>query len=467
MKIEIKKLIEILKATPSNVSDFNRVLETALIFFDSRKLVSGGIFVAISTTKNDGALYIKDAMTKGAVLAIAESNPDNSPNVLLVEDSVKAFQELGKYVRSKYKGLVIGITGSSGKTTGKALIVQMLSAFSRVFAGETSFNNHIGTPYNLCRLDFDSDYAVFEMGMDHAGEISLLTELVKPNVAAVMNVFPMHIEYFKEFKDIAFAKAEIFEKTVHPNGKAIINADTNFAKEVLIPQAQKAGIKEIITFGKKGDITLKSCNFTYDGQTEVEIGVGDNVFKHRDNGLGERFAYNATFAVAVATALNLDIAKALQAISSFSPLKGRGKVSKITIPQGAAITLIDDSYNGQPEAVRQAIQTLSMMKCPEGARKIAIIGRMMELGESSEEEHRAVGRVLAESTVDIVIGIGEETKAMLAEVPSPKDKIFQESVDGLFEVLTTKLLKEGDIVLIKGSHYASRVFELSEKFLTL
>ena len=248
---------------------------------------------------------------------------------------------------------------------------------------------------------------------------------------------------------------------------AVINSDTNFADEVLIPEAKRQGIDTIVTFGKKGQVQLKDFSFNKVGQTESQIVVNGKTYLHKENVLGERFAYNATFVAAVASALGLDVTKALEAIESFSPLMGRGKISKINLSENEAAILIDDSYNGQPEAVRQAIETLSLMERSAGARKIAIIGRMMELGEHSKAEHISVGKVLANSDIDIVIGVGEETKDLLDQIPNSKQKIYKENVSGLFEELRDSIIKPNDIILIKGSHYASRVFEISDKLLAM
>lgn len=463
MKISINELLDILSVKNNTAKDLTQTVDTAKIFFDSRKTEAAGIFVALKTAQNDGANYIKSAFEQGAVLAISGTNPDNLDNVLIVDDALKAFQGLGRYVRSKYTGTVIGITGSSGKTTSKAEAVEMLSAFAPTYAGEPSLNNHIGTPYNLCRLDFDTKYAVFEMGMDHAGEIALLVDMVRPDVAAITNVYPMHIEYFESFRDIAFAKAEIFNPI--KDGIAIINADTNFADEVLIPEAKRNGAKAIITFGKAGDVKLQNVSFTEDGKTVFELEVDGKTYCHQDNALGERFAYNACFVVALANSLGLNVGKALSAISSFDLPKGRGKVSRIKLDDKRTITLIDDSYNGQPEAMRQSLTTLGLMKRANGAKKVALIGKMMELGSHSPEEHRLVGQTIAKTDIDLVIGIGEPTKDLLAE--SGKETIYRDNIAGLADELINNILKDGDIILIKGSHYASRVFEVSEALLKL
>lgn len=466
MKLEMEKLIEVVVGTPGSSIDPRLVVDTALINFDSRKIAAGEIFVAIATEKQDGAKYIKDAIAKGAVLALAEHNPDNAGRVVLVKDAVKALQALARYVRAHYKGFVVGITGSSGKTTSKELVAHMLSHFDETCFGEGSFNNHIGTPYNLCKLDFDAPYAVFEMGMDHAGEISALVDLVRPNLAAVTNVFPMHMEYFKEFRDIAYAKAEIFEKVIPYRGRtvALINADANFADEALIPEAKKHGIGEIMTFGKKGRVKLKDFAINKDCKTDVSIEIDGKAYRHVDLGLGERFAYNANFAAAVAFALGLDVGKAMEAIADFSPLKGRGKISTVALGKGFDITLIDDSYNAQPEAMRYAIATFGEIP-KNGARKIALLGNMAEIGAATEEEHRSIGKALAASDVDVVIGVGKDAKFILDELPGSKTKVFKENIEGLFDELINSVLRPRDILLVKGAHYSSRVFEVADKLL--
>jgi len=465
MKIDLKTLADVISGSLWEGCDPKFVVDTAHICFDSRKLERGDIFVAIATDKQDGAKFIADSIKKGAILSIAQSNPDKAEHVVLVKDSVKALQSLGRYVRTQYKGFVLGITGSSGKTTSKELVARMLSGFAKTFYTEGSFNNHIGTPYNLCRLDFDATYAVFEMGMDHAGEISALVDLVRPNLAAITNIFPMHMEYFKEFEEIAYAKSEIFEKVMLFENRtvAVINADASFAEEVLIPEAKRQGIGQIVTYGKKGRVKLKGFAITEECKTDVDIEVDGKTYRHVDLGLGERYAYNANFAFSVAYAMGLDLGKASKAMGGFAPLRGRGKIGVIRLREGFNLTLIDDSYNAQPEAMRYAIATLNDIP-KNGGRKVALLGKMAEIGAATENEHRSVGKALAATDVDVVIGVGPEARFMLEEVPDTKIKIFKENIDGLFEELTNELLKPNDIVLIKGAHYSSRVFEIADKF---
>ncbi|MDD3029262.1 MAG: UDP-N-acetylmuramoyl-tripeptide--D-alanyl-D-alanine ligase [Alphaproteobacteria bacterium] len=463
MKVTPSLLQSVVHGTLDRVENPGALLDTAKISFDSRSLSQGDLFIALRTDKQDGAAYIKDAQAKGAALTLAERNPDNLPNVVVVPDALTALQALGTYVRAHYQGRVIGLTGSSGKTTSKELLAHMLSRFARTYRSEGSFNNHIGTPYNLCRLDETAPYAVFELGMDHAGEIAALVRLVQPNVLAVINVFPMHMEYFQDLRGVARAKAEIFEGATAYQGAlppAIINADAPFADEILIPTAKERGLTPLVTFGRNGFVRLVSFETTQEGKTAVSLQIEGKTYAACLPGLGERFAYNAAFAAAAAYTLGLDIDTALDAITDFFPPKGRGKTSRVVLDGARTITLIDDSYNGQPEAVRYAIASLASMPRRHG-RKIALLGKMAEIGARSEDEHRSIGTQLAATDIDIVIGVGDETKALLDAVPETKTKIFRETACGLLEELETSLLQDGDLLLIKGAHYASRVFEIA------
>ena len=467
MKITLGALMEIVGGVPSGTLDLGTTVDTSLLNFDSRKIAEGEIFFAFSTEKHDGAKNIGDALGKGAALAIAKHNPSGLAPVVLVDDPLKALQNLGRYVRSQYKGFVIGITGSSGKTTSKDLIVRMLSHFGKTSFSQGSFNNHIGTPFSLCKLDLEAPFAVFEMGMNRSGEIASLVRMVQPHLAAVTNVFPMHMEFFDSFEDIAYAKAEIFQSVVPFNGQtvAVINADANFADDVLIPMAQRCGIGEIVTFGRRGGVRLKDFTIDKDGlTTDAEIVVGTTTFHGLCHGLGERFAYNATMAATVASALGLDVGEALDSIAHCPPPKGRGKISTVTLDSGFDITVIDDSYNAQPEAMRYAISSLKDIP-KHGARKIALLGKMTEIGDGSKQEHLSLGRALSDSDVDVVIGVGPETKFMFEEIPDSVTKIYKDTIEGLYDELVGSILRPQDILLIKGAHYSSRVFEIAERLL--
>ena len=334
--------------------------------------------------------------------------------------------------------MVIGLTGSAGKTTTKEEIKFALSQFGKVYATNGNFNNHIGVPATLCKIDMDADYAIIEMGMSAKGEIEELVSYVNPDVAIITNVYPMHIEFFENFEGIAEAKAEIF-KSLKKGGTAIINEDTNFAA-LLEKRAEENGAK-VVKFGKQS-------------HPEVELDLKDK---------GEHNYYNAWCVLSVIKALGLDIKVAAEHLSSFNALPGRGAKYELNLPNGEKYILIDDSYSGQPEAMIIAIETLSRL--PHMGRKVVVLGKMAELGDTSKARHIEVGEVVANSTVDVVIGICPEMKDMLAQVPNTKEKYYFENKEGLDEFLLNNCLQNNDIVLIKGARYSSKLYQVTEKLL--
>ena len=227
---------------------------------DSRQAGKGALFVAARGERVDGHDFVGQALDKGAELALVEKLVPGVPadRQVVVRDTLEAYGRIGAYNRSKFKGTVIGLTGSAGKTTTKEEIKFALSRFGSVYATSGNHNTHIGVPMSLCEMDMNADYAVIEMGMSAKGEISRLTSYVKPDLALVTNVYPMHIEFFENFEGIAEAKAEIFEG-LKTGGTAVINEDTNFA-DVLEKRALEHGAR-VVKFGRRHH---------YDGKLELE-----------------------------------------------------------------------------------------------------------------------------------------------------------------------------------------------------
>lgn len=432
--ISSAKLKEILSSA-SDIIDMN----IDRISTDSRNVDADSLFIALKGEKFDAHDFTEEVYNKGCRLMVVERLNKNIPeqNQLLVKDTLKAYGKIGAYNRSLFKGTVIGITGSSGKTTTREEIAFLLSKFAKVYSTTGNHNNFIGVPQSLCDLDMSADYAVLEMGMSAKGEISALTEMIKPDIAVITNVYPMHIEFFENFEGIAHAKAEIFEG-LKKGGTAIINEDTNFA-EILINEAKRKEAK-ILTFGK-----LHHPN--------VEFETQDN---------GEQHLYNAWCALSVIQTLGLDIKKAASYIKDFGALDGRGKKHTLSCKNGV-YTLIDDSYSGQPEAMILAIKSLSEKQTK--GRKIAVIGKMAELGATSKARHEEVGKILAESNIDIVVGVCPETKDLLAQIPNNKEQYYFENKDNLSEFLLEKLLQNDDTVLIKGARYSSKLYQVAAQLL--
>ena len=406
---------------------------------DSRVARKGDLFVALKGEKFDGHDFVSNVIESGVELVLVDHCIDgvSSQKQIVVDDTLKAYGLLGAYNRSLFKGKVIGLTGSAGKTTTKEEIKFLLSKFGKVYATSGNYNNQVGVPLTLCQLDMSADFAVIEMGMSAKGEIADLVSYVKPDVAVVTNVYPMHIEFFENFEGIAEAKAEIFQG-LKKGGFAVINEDTNFA-DVLEKRALENGAK-VVKFGK-------NCLKDYHFETAEE---------------GEHHIYNALCALKVLEVLGLDAKKAQAFIKDFGALDGRGKKWTLSFAKGKYV-LIDDSYSGQPESMKLAIENLSKMKT--SGRKIAVLGKMAELGETSRARHEEIGKFLALSNIDVVVGVCPETKDVLAQLPDKMETYYFENKDGLDDFLLNKLLQNNDNVLIKGARYSSKLYQVAESLI--
>lgn len=407
---------------------------------DSRQIDEHSLFIALRGERFDAHDFVADVVAKGCPLAVVDHLLKDVPvkKQLVVKDTLEAYGKIGAYNRSQFRGTVIGLTGSAGKTTTKEEIAFLLSHFAKTYATAGNHNNQIGVPQSLCELDMDSRYAVIEMGMSSKGEISHSVSLVKPDIAVVTNVYPMHIEFFPNFEGIAHAKAEIFEGLPAQGGIAVINEDTNFA-DILKMEAIKHNAK-IITFGKN---THPVAEFTTQEQ-------------------GEQYLYNAWCALTVVQALGLDVNKAASYIKDFGALDGRGKHHTLAI-HGGKYTLIDDSYSGQPEAMKLGIEALD--KSQTTGRKIVVLGKMAELGDTSKARHIEIGKLLANSSIDVVVGVCPEMKDMLAQLPANKQQYYFENKDQVTDFLLNKLLQNNDTVLIKGARYSSKLYQVTEELL--
>lgn len=438
-RINSYKLAEILGCDAKNIVN----IDIDDISTDSRKITSTSLFIALKGERFDAHDFVADVITRGCPLAVVDHLIDGilPQQQLVVEDTLKAYGKIGAYNRSLYKGTVIGLTGSAGKTTTKEEIAFLLRQFAPTYATGGNHNNFIGVPQSLCEMDMSSRYAVIEMGMSAKGEISYLTNLVKPDIAVITNVYPMHIEFFANFEGIAHAKAEIFEGLPLNKGTAIINADTNFA-DILEQTALTRGA-EIRKFGKN-----YQPNVSFETQEQ-----------------GEQYLYNAWCALKVVEALGLDVAKAATYIKDFGALDGRGKQHELKLPQGGKYILIDDSYSGQPEAMKLAIKSLAASPCK--GRKIAVLGKMAELGDTSLAQHIEVGKLLAQTNIDIVVGVCPEMKDMLAQLPADKTQYYFENKDAVAQFLLNNILQNGDKVLIKGARYSSKLYQVTDELLKL
>ena len=402
---------------------------------DSRNVDENTLFIALKGEKFDGHDFIEDVIKKGCPLVVVNKENKNIPQnkQIVVDDTLKALGKIAHYNRTLYKGTLIALTGSSGKTTTKELLKQALSVYAKTYATTGNFNNHIGVPRSLLDIDMDSKYAVIEMGMSNLHEIEYLTSLATPDIAIVTNVYPMHIEFLKTLENIALAKSEIFQGL--QNKKiAIYNRDTS-CTQILETNAQKhANI--VLTYG-------------FDDEILSSLNLDDNT---------PHYQSNALCVLKTLEALGLDNKLAIPTINNFSAPEGRGKKHQLTI-NNLHIQMIDDSYSGQPDAMKLAIKSLGQMQTK--GRKIALIGKMAELGDYSIKAHQEVGQTLKQENIDIVIGVCKETKDMLKELPSSTTQYYFDNIQNVADFLINELFKDNDTILIKGAHYSSKVYEVA------
>lgn len=447
-KISSKKLTEILNYHKNIVeTEFTDVVT------DSRIAKKGDLFIALKGEKFDAHDFVGDVIAQGVEVVVVEREIEgiSLSRQIVVPSTLEAFGKIGAYHRSLFRGKVIGLTGSAGKTTTKEEIKFLLSLFGKTYATEGNHNNFVGVPRSLCDMDMSADFAIIEMGMSAKGEIERLASYVRPDIALVTNVYPMHIEFFENLEGIAEAKAEIF-KFLKPHAPALINEDTNFAN--ILKLRAKGNAAKIYTFGRSEVFKENDGVYTADIQGKIVT------FRLSNN--GEHYLYNALCALNVVALLGLDVERAAAEVEHFGALAGRGKVSKLKF-SGGEFTLVDDSYSGQPEAMKLAIKALGKMPCQ--GRKIAVLGKMAELGETSKQQHLDVGKVVNDAKIDIVIGVCEEMKDMLSQIKDGRQTYYFENKEGLTDFLLNKLLQNNDIVLIKGARYSSKLYQVADDLL--
>ncbi len=438
-----KNILQIKVSSTTEISQIN---------IDSRHQSTSSLFIAIKGENDDGHKYLDQAFQNGAKIAIIEEAPKNiakNHQIIQVKDSNKALIDLAKYNRRKFKGKIIGITGSVGKTSAKEMLKTILGKKKKVFANKGNLNNHIGMPLSLANLSQDYDYCILEMGMNHLGEIEFLSKIAQPNISIISNIAAAHIGNFENEQEIAQAKSEIF-LGAPKNSHTILNKD-NIYYDFLEKQALKSGIHQenIINFSENNKSNVKLASFTHINEEDSEINVNINAQKisYNLNSINKSAIINSTIILATLLALKEDIGQYLPAFQEVQPVKGRGNIIKTN----NNITIIDDSYNANLASVTAGLQFLSELKKQHNnSRSIAIIGDMLELGGESENQHKLIAKYIQEFAIDKVILAGELTKHTASELKT--DKIlgqFKNSQDLAKNI--NSLIKENDILLIKGS----------------
>ncbi|ESX99324.1 UDP-N-acetylmuramoylalanyl-D-glutamyl-2,6-diaminopimelate--D-alanyl-D-alanine ligase [Mesorhizobium sp. LNJC405B00] len=423
------------------------------ISIDSRSLQPGDAFFAIKGEAMDGHDFATAAIKAGAgVLVVAEVKLPSlgrlTAPMIVVQDVLAALEKLGVAARARSSAKIIAVTGSAGKTTTKEALRHVLSAVGKVHASAQSFNNHWGVPLTLARMPDDCDYAVFEIGMNHPGEIRPLVKMVRPQVAIVTLIAAAHLGFFKNLEEIAKAKAEIFEG-IEPGGAALLNRDDARWK-LLDKMARAAGVEHVFGFGENARSTYKltKCELHAD-HSDITARIGGQDVTARIGAPGRHMVQNVLAVLGAAHLVEADIGKVALALADLSAERGRGKRHMLRHPKGP-ITLIDESYNANPASMAAAMALLNATPVTGEGRRIAVLGDMLELGDHSAKLHAALAELIVGTGTNTVFLGGPEMQALADILP---DEIKTEYRAGAEELkpLLLSTLKAGDVVMIKSS----------------
>ncbi|MDX3908678.1 MAG: UDP-N-acetylmuramoyl-tripeptide--D-alanyl-D-alanine ligase [Sphingobium sp.] len=416
------------------------------VAFDSREVGPGDLFVALKGEETDGHRYIDTALAAGAA-GVLVSEPVAAPHIW-TGDSFAALQALGRAARVRTKAAIIGVTGSVGKTGTKEALFQALDRArpGRVHRSVKSYNNHVGVPLSLSRMPAESAFGIFEMGMNHSGELSALTQLVRPNVAIVTAIAPAHIEFFASEDAIADAKAEIFEG-LEPGGTAIIPFDS--PQYLRLRNHAERYASNILSFGlgRGADIRAVEAVSAAQGGTLVTAKLPKADICFTIGAPGEHWVTNALAVLGAVDAVGGDLAAAGLALAELPGLAGRGARTTLHV-QGREALLIDESYNANPLSMGATLRQLGTEKA---ARRVAVLGAMKELGSRSAELHAALAEPIAASGVDYAILVGEDMTPLAERLAGQVPFAHVPDANAAKALILSKV-QPGDAILVKGSN---------------
>ncbi len=436
------------EATAATQAETHGTWEATGISIDTRSLEKGDLFVALKGDARDGHEFVAAALGKCAAAALVSRRPDGvaaDAPLLIVRDTQDGLEGLGRASRARTNARIVAITGSAGKTTTKELMRVALASSGAVHASAASYNNHWGVPLSLARMPRDAAFGVFELGMNHEGEIRALVNQVRPEVALITTIAPAHLEHFGTIEKIADAKAEIFEG-IERGGAAIIPAD-NPTSARLLSHAREAHVERILTFGMQmgADARLVTTEAHGEGQ-HVTAELHGKPVRFRIGAAGNHIAMNVLAALLAATELGVGAMAAAHGLGDFAPLKGRG--ARFT---AGGIDVIDESYNANPASMAAALGLLGAAQPAARGRRIAVLGDMLELGPQAPALHRAIAKDIESAGADLVFLCGSNMQALWDVLPHSRRGAYATVSTSLAEPLRGAL-REGDVVLVKGSN---------------
>jgi len=422
------------------------------VSIDTRTLEAGDLFFAIRGDTHDGHDHVERALAAGAAAAVvvrARANELQSHGpVFGVDDTLCAMERLGQAARARSSARIAAVTGSVGKTSAKEMLRLALAKSGPTHASAASYNNHWGVPLTLSRLSAGAAFAVFEIGMNHAGEIEPLADLVRPHVALITSIAPVHIQYLGSLEAIADAKAEIFTG-LEPDGVAVLNHDAPLFARLERSALMRASSVRRFGVDEDCDAQLVDVEPHREGSfvrarlygREIDFTLGAP---------GRHMAENAMGVLLVVESLGASVERAAAALAEFAPSKGRGERFVLGGPSGP-FTVIDESYNANPVSMRAALALLGATEPGPGGRRIAVIGDMLELGAEGADLHAALAPELTVRHVDLLFGAGPLTRALFdAASPTIRGAWGRASSDIQGELI--RGVRAGDVVMIKGSN---------------
>lgn len=435
------------------------------VSIDSREVEPGALFVAIKGERFDGHDFVSAALAAGAAAAlVSESRAAALPQreLIIVPDALGGLRDLAAAARARSRARIVAITGSAGKTTTKEMIRHVLAATGRTHASIRSFNNHWGVPLMLARLPQDASFGVFELGMNHPGEIEPLSRLVRPHVVVITTVAAAHLEFFESVADIARAKAEIFAG-IEPGGVAVLNADHDHLG-VLLRQAERARVARVVTCGARPGADWRiEHEEPIPGGMRATVRHGAEAYDLKLTVEGRHMVANAVAAVACAGACGVPLHEALAAIEAFEAPEGRGAVTSLG-PTDNPLRLIDQSYNANSASMEAALDVFARQTAR--GRKVLVLGDMLELGTRAPALHAALrGPVLA-AGADRIYLVGKDMQA-LADALGPSRVAALAPTVGEVRDAVLAGLAYGDTVMVKGSNgvgLAALVKAIRERF---
>lgn len=434
---------------------------------DTRTLKPGDIYLAIKGDAHDGHQFVDQAFEKGAVAAIVDHKINarsNSPQII-VSNTLKALTLLGAYARQRTRATIIAVTGSVGKTSTKELLRHVLQNEGKTFASPASYNNHWGVPLSLATMPRDTQYGIFEIGMNHPGEIAPLTSLVCPHIGIITSITDAHIGYMQSRQNIAQEKADIFSAAPAPS-LAIINRDVP-EFDMIFDRIAQFGTSQIVGFGKSEKATVRLVDYCPDStglKGIVTASAGGQKVTYTLPQAGEHMAMNSLIALAIGEALGLDQSQLIHQLETLPFVQGRGEYHYIAIP-GGEILLIDDAYNANLASMQAGLSVLAKIPVPLQGRRLVVLGEMLELGDQAEDQHQKLMNTVLSHPIDLVFASGGPIIESALEKYIPAEMVGGYELNSeILADIVIKAMHPGDILFVKGSK-GSQVSKIVDKLI--